>query len=317
MAGRAGITPNSQALRDLNLAEAELATFTDIISGSTGRNLSGYAIRQLSINARQKIQPSLSAMERGIESISLLLRGHFQTGAFGILERFNGRSGLNDTYFERNIYPDILRFAGGFDIKLRPRREKLIPEDVNTAAQLHTAGILSLRTILNDVLDIDDADEQMRELVIQQISQADPQLAISRAIEAYGETGQYGQAEYLHQIFNLNLQNLKSDLGLQALYKKFQTLQLLAALGRGNPVLAEQAAENLRRLGVTLLGQPSNVSPISVPGGGDPKAESGAQPGPSPIMTPLKGLRQFVSERGAQVNQENASLDRGGENGRV
>ena len=312
MAGRAGVTPNSQALRALTLAETELATFTDIISGTAGRNLSGYAIRQLSINARQKIQPFLSVMERGIEAISLLLRGHFQTGAFGILPVV-GRTGLNNTYFEKNIYPDILRLAGGFDIKLRPRREKLIPEDVNVAIQL--SGVLPLRTILADVLDIDDPDEQMRELTMEQITQADPQLLIAKAIEAYGETGQVGQAEYLHQIFNLNIQNLKTDVGLQVLYKKFQTLQLLDALAQGDPVLAEQAAENLRRLGVTLLGQPSNVNPISVPGGGDPKAPSNADPNISRHITPLKGIRQFMTERGAQVNQENASLDRGGQNG--
>ena len=317
MAGRAGITPNSQALRDLNLAEAELATFTDIINGSGGRNLSGYAIRQLSINARQKIQPSLSAMERGVEAISLLLRGHFQTGEFGVLERFKARVGLNDTYFERDIYPDILRFAGGFDIKLRPRREKLIPEDVNTAIQLHTTNTLPLRTIMNDVLDIDDAEEQLRELVIQQISQADPQLLLSRAIEAYGELGLIGQAEYLSQIFNLNIQNLKSDLGLQVLYKKFQTLQLLSAMAQGDPILAEAAAENLRRLGVTLLGQPSNASPISVPGGGNPKAESGANPEPSPNITPLKlnYVSLDLTARSARLIRENASLERGGNNG--
>ena len=314
MSSKSGVSPNSQALRDLTVAETELATFTDIIRGTSGRNLSGYAIRQLSINARQKIQPSLSTMERGIEAISLLIRGHFQTGAFGILPVV-GRHGLNNTYFEKNIYPDILRFAGGFDIKLRPRREKLIPEDVNVAVQM--VGILPLRTILTDVLDIDDPEEQLRELTIEQISQADPQLLLSRAIEAYGETGQIGQAQYLEQIFNLNIQNLKTDLGLQILYKKFQTAQLLASLEAGDAVTAEIAVENLRRLGVTLLGQPTGSEPLSIAGLQDPKAGSEADPNISRRVTPLKGVKHFFTQRGAQVNQENASLDRGGQNGRV
>ena len=311
---KSGISPNSDSLRDLILAETELATFASIVSGSLGRNLSGYAIRQLTINSRQKIHPYLATMERAIESISLLLRGHFQTGAFGRLPVI-GRTGLNNSYFEKEIAPDILRLATGFDIKLRPRREKLIPEDVNTALQVTQAGILPLASVLVDILDIDDPEEQMRELTIEQIERADPLLAISRAIEAFADTGQLTQAFYLTQMFNLNYQNLVADLGLQQYYKKFQIEQLQAAVRAGNVEFAELIANNLRQLGVSLLGQPAGAHPLSIPGGQSPQVESNSANGPERPATALKGTRQFGSQRGAEVNAENATLDRGGNNG--
>lgn len=150
--------------------------------------LSGFAINTLREGLDLKIQAGVLAMQAAYRQIAKLLCEQYATGAYLPIVAVGG---IGKSYYKEPVLPEAVAEANDMEITFVPRLPK---DDVSmySMAQIAREGktpLLSLRTTLDSILQLEDADGEIALLKEEIAETASPIAALTTLIQNAVERG--------------------------------------------------------------------------------------------------------------------------------
>jgi hypothetical protein len=256
-------TDDAANLLGLTLAEQQRGIFPNTAFGELQFQLSGFAINTLGQSLSTVIQPFLSAMTTAYEQILNGLLDHYASGEFEAME-LSGEDN-NREWFIDTIEPDTIKDLPAIQVRL----VALLPRDdaakVAMAQQLTDGDdpLFDHRTVLEDVLDVQDPDQIQERIQHQMAEKSSPVAAAVEFMLAAARQGDFLQAQIWQRQAEFEVLKLELELA---------RLQMVAA-GLANP---EQGPGGGGANGASPNGQPRFDPRVA------PNAVIGVQP-PQPV----------------------------------
>jgi hypothetical protein len=175
-------TQDLDELRGSMQAEIQRGGFPISIFGSIQQSLSGFAINSLSSSVVTIIRPFLNAMVAALTISVNDLMDAYDTNAFEAME-LSGTDNNRDWY-SKKITPERIRGLPIVQIKLTANLPKDDVSKIGVAAQLKQLQLSDDRTILEDVLEVEDSDQIIARLKEQAAQLASPVAAAFQFMRA-------------------------------------------------------------------------------------------------------------------------------------
>jgi hypothetical protein len=156
------------------------------VYGEIQFSLSGYAINTLRQGLDLRIQDGVLAVTNAYRQIADLISEQYATGMYAPVV---ARGGFGQSYYREVIDPAMVAQADELEIELLPR----LPQDdvsaYNMAKIASDAKLLSRRTIMDNLLKLEDADAEIK-LMREEIAEtASPLAALTTLINTAVERG--------------------------------------------------------------------------------------------------------------------------------
>ena len=257
-------------------AEKQRGTFPTSAFGELQFQLSGYAITTLGVNIADIVRPMVNAMDVHEYQVLNNLLDMYSSGAFKPMEL----SGVdnNREWFSETITPESIRDLPALEVKFAAQLPK---DDVSNAAraiQLKESRMFDHRSILEEVMQVQDPDRIMSRIATETAQFASPIAGMfGFAREAFEQGEQVLGNIYQRHAEVLVLQQ-ENEL-LKAQMEAFRLQQVAQGFIQGPGAQGQPQPQQSGILGPN--GQPARLPPQVAPGP--------VQGIPSPPPTPQQG----------------------------
>lgn len=223
--------PDALAMLGIINSEWQQGGVSDAAFGDIKFQLSGRALDIVNSGTQDKVVFPIKALNRAMSGIFRMLKGQFDTGAYGSIS-VRGQHGPFKQWFTEDIdFRDTMN-VGKVVVTHKARLGMDDPERFATANLLREGDnpLAPDPWILEEMLDVQDVDSWLEALSAQKAERAEPKAVTQKMVEALVKQGKPEIAEFLFgQLERLQVNEERQDV-LGELGFRVEVQQLLAAL---------------------------------------------------------------------------------------